>query len=67
MIIVIHPGSYNLRIGRASDLNPHRILHAVARRRTPGGQVYSDQFLPPTVQMVRNLSFHSSYLTGLIL
>lgn len=52
MIIVFHPGSYNLRIGRASDLNPHRILHAVARRRKPGGQVYSDQFLPPTVPMV---------------
>ncbi|GAB0100566.1 Actin-related protein 8 [Sergentomyia squamirostris] len=46
MIIVIHPGSLNLRIGRASDLNPHRTLHAVARRRKPGGQIYNDHILP---------------------
>nr|CAD7605386.1 unnamed protein product [Timema genevievae] len=26
-IIIIHPGSLNLRIGRATDLNPHTILH----------------------------------------
>ncbi|XP_023307114.2 actin-related protein 8 [Lucilia cuprina] len=32
-IIVIHPGSLNLRIGRASDLNPLTILHAIGRRR----------------------------------
>lgn len=55
MIIVIHPGSFNLRIGRASDLNPHRILHAVARLRKPGGLVYSDQFLPAAVPMVCSL------------
>ncbi|XP_066259559.1 actin-related protein 8 isoform X2 [Euwallacea similis] len=45
-IIVIHPGSLNLRIGKACDLNPVTVLHAVARRRKPGGQVYSDTFLP---------------------
>lgn len=38
-IVVIHPGSLNLRIGRASDLNPVTVLHAIARRRKPGGQV----------------------------
>lgn len=38
-IIVIHPGSLNLRIGKASDLNPITVLHAIARRRKPGGQV----------------------------
>lgn len=32
MIIVIHPGSANLRIGRASDVNCTTITHAVARR-----------------------------------
>lgn len=56
MIIVIHPGSFNLRIGRASDLNPHRMLHAVARLRKPGGLVYADQFLPPAVPMVSSPS-----------
>ena len=32
-IIIIHPGSRYLRIGRASDTAPKRILHAVARKR----------------------------------
>lgn len=54
MIIVIHPGSFNLRIGRASDLNPYVSLHAVARLRKPGGLVYADQFLPPAVPMVKD-------------
>lgn len=48
-IIVIHPGSLNLRIGRASDLNPVTVLHAIARRRTTGGYMYRDHFLPPRV------------------
>lgn len=52
MIIIIHPGSLNLRIGRASDLNPHRVLHAVARRRRPGGKVHRDYILPPCVEKV---------------
>ena len=52
MIIVIHPGSLNLRIGRASDLNPIRILHAVARRRKPEGTLYRDLFLPRAVEKV---------------
>ncbi|KAG4079545.1 hypothetical protein HA402_010377 [Bradysia odoriphaga] len=54
-IIIIHPGSFNLRIGRASDLNPHRILHAVARRRKPGGHVYSDSFLPTSIAKSKEL------------
>ncbi|KAJ6636053.1 Actin-related protein 8 [Pseudolycoriella hygida] len=56
-IIIIHPGSFNLRIGRASDLNPHRILHAVARRRKPGATAYSDPFLPPSVTKVNPKAF----------
>ncbi|CAH1100020.1 unnamed protein product [Psylliodes chrysocephalus] len=48
-IIVIHPGSLNLRIGRASDLNPLTTLHAIARRRLPGGIQYRDSFLPERV------------------
>lgn len=54
MIIIIHPGSLNLRIGRASDLNPHRILNAIARRRRPGGKIHRDTMLPPAVQKVTN-------------
>ncbi|XP_075154874.1 actin-related protein 8 [Haematobia irritans] len=50
-IIVIHPGSLNLRIGRASDLNPITILHAIGRRRKDSQQYdtkYNDA-LQPTV------------------
>ncbi|EDW05928.1 actin-related protein 8 [Drosophila mojavensis] len=48
-IIVIHPGSQHLRIGRAADLNPLTILHAVAYRRVPqdGVAPYHDPLLPP--------------------
>lgn len=49
MIIIIHPGSLNLRMGRASDVNPHRILNAIARRRKPNGKIYRDTALPGTV------------------
>lgn len=50
-IIVIHPGSLNLRIGRASDLNPLTILHAVARRRLLYGENYMDCFLPERIEL----------------
>lgn len=48
-IIIIHPGSMYLRIGRASDLNPCTMLNAVARKRLPGGMEYKDSLLPPAV------------------
>lgn len=48
-IVVIHPGSLNLRFGRASDLNPFRTLNAVARRRKRGGKCYRDLILPAAV------------------
>lgn len=51
-IIVIHPGSMYLRMGRASDLKPVTLLHAVARRRLPSGIKYKDSFLPPAVILV---------------
>ncbi|KAK7788285.1 hypothetical protein R5R35_013901 [Gryllus longicercus] len=54
-IIVIHPGSLFLRMGRASDLNPHTILHAIARKRLPGGIVHRDPFLPPQVSKSKEL------------
>ena len=44
-IIIIHPGSRYLRIGRASDTTPKRILHAVARkRRKPAIKVVFKKF-----------------------
>ncbi|KAF2884364.1 hypothetical protein ILUMI_21813 [Ignelater luminosus] len=50
-IIVIHPGSLNLRIGRASDLNPITVLHAIARRKYKGGQDYQDSYLPARIEL----------------
>lgn len=50
-IIVIHPGSLNLRIGRASDLHPLTVLHAIARRTKPKGQMYRDTFLPERINL----------------
>lgn len=58
MIIIIHPGSLNLRMGRASDVNPHRILNAIARRRKPLGKVYRDTVLPGTVIKVSEALTH---------
>ncbi|XP_055911693.1 actin-related protein 8 [Eupeodes corollae] len=46
MIIIIHPGSLNLRIGRASDFNPIRIIHAIARKKRTNGHSYRDRLLP---------------------
>lgn len=69
MIIIIHPGSLNLRMGRASDLNPHRILNVIARRRKPGGDYYRDAFLPPVAPTVtgnigkKQNKCHSSHTT----
>ncbi|XP_055533303.1 actin-related protein 8 [Wyeomyia smithii] len=53
-IIVIHPGSLYLRMGRASDVNPCRIIHAIARRRKPNGRVYRDSLLPPPIAQPRD-------------
>ncbi|XP_018330352.1 actin-related protein 8 isoform X2 [Agrilus planipennis] len=54
-IIVIHPGSLNLRIGRASDLNPVTVLHAVARKRLKLGYKYQDSFLPSRVAVTQEM------------
>lgn len=55
-IIVIHPGSMYLRMGRASDLKPVTLLHAVARRRLPNGIKYKDSFLPSAVVLTKELT-----------
>lgn len=49
-IIIFHPGSLYLRIGRASDLNPYRILHVIARRRKTGGKFHRDSLLPMQIE-----------------
>ncbi|KAK9507119.1 hypothetical protein O3M35_008928 [Rhynocoris fuscipes] len=55
-IIVIHPGSLYLKIGRASDLNPHTELHALARRRLNGDlSPHTDRLLPPIVCKLKDI------------
>ncbi|KAM3846294.1 actin-related protein 8 isoform 4-T4 [Vipera latastei] len=45
-IIVIHPGSMTLRIGRATDTLPVSIPHIIARRHKQQGQIsYKDSWL----------------------
>lgn len=55
-IIIIHPGSMYLRMGRASDLNPCTILNAVARKRLPGGLEYKDSLLPSAIPRTKELT-----------
>ena len=43
-------------MGRASDVNPHTILNAVARKRKPNGLVYKEPFLPPLVPRTKELT-----------
>ncbi|KPJ09840.1 Actin-related protein 8 [Papilio machaon] len=54
-IIVIHPGSLYVRIGRASDLLPVKQLHCIARKRQPGGKIYRDLFVPPSIPKTKEL------------
>lgn len=54
-IIVIHPGSLFVRIGRASDLLPVKQLHCVARKRRHGGKIYRDAFVPSSVPKTKEL------------
>nr|SVE93502.1 EOG090X02LT [Scapholeberis mucronata] len=54
--IIIHPGSKHLRIGRASDVNPHTILHAIARPKRPEGPLHRDPLLIPSVPLSKELS-----------
>ena len=46
-VIIIHPGSLYLRIGRVSDTFPSTIPHCIARRRTSpaAGPNYEDSWL----------------------
>lgn len=56
-IIIIHPGSLYLRLGKANDLNPELILNCVARRRTSkNSPAYSDTLLPASVTKTSELS-----------
>ncbi|XP_068109767.1 actin-related protein 8 [Hyperolius riggenbachi] len=45
-VLVIHPGSSTLRIGRATDNHPAAIPHVIARRhKQPGQPTYCDKWL----------------------
>lgn len=54
-IIIIHPGSLYVRIGKASDLMPVKQLHCIARKRRHGGKIYRDSFVPPSVPKTKEL------------
>lgn len=54
-VIVIHPGSLYVRIGKATDLVPVEQLHCVARKRRPGGKIYRDPYVPPSVPKTKEL------------
>lgn len=56
-IVIIHPGSLYLRLGKANDLNPELILNCVARRRkTKDSPAYSDTILPRSVSKTSELT-----------
>jgi actin-related protein 8 len=49
-VIIFHPGSLYLRIGKGSDLNPDMILNCVARKRkAKNSPVYCDSILPNSI------------------
>lgn len=56
-----------LRMGRASDLKPVTLLHAVARRRLPSGIKYKDSFLPSAVILVSNINKYEVYSKKVLL
>lgn len=63
-IIVIHPGSETLRIGRSTDTQPMSVPHVIARRHKHTGQSrYEDQCLLREGLNVCVLSFTLSYHT----
>lgn len=44
-VVIIHPGSLYLRIGKGSDNSPTKIVHAIARRRKSEGVAFQDPLL----------------------
>ncbi|XP_054715778.1 actin-related protein 8-like [Uloborus diversus] len=55
-VIVIHPGSMYLRIGRASDQFPRVVRHVIARRNRIGPvPVHKDEYLMPLTNMTPEL------------
>lgn len=56
-IIIFHPGSLYLRIGKANDLNPEMILNCVAlRKKSKDTPAYFDTLLPESVIKNKELS-----------
>lgn len=57
-IIIIHPGSLYLRIGKANDLNPESILNCVARKiKSKDIPAYFDLLLPEGVGISESKEF----------
>ena len=52
-VVIIHPGSLYLRIGKGSDNSPTKIVHAIARRRKSEGVAFQDPLL---IQQENNFS-----------
>jgi len=50
-VIVIHPGSLYLRLGRGTDSSPCTVLHCIARKRKPGGVIHRDPALLPQAKL----------------
>jgi actin-related protein len=61
-VIVLHPGSYNLRVGLASESYPHVVPHIIARRIY--NQQVSDSIKYFTYYALLHLHMHShSHMT----
>eukprot|EP00092_Neocalanus_flemingeri_P004040 GFUD01004349.1.p1 GENE.GFUD01004349.1~~GFUD01004349.1.p1 ORF type:complete len:538 (+),score=120.50 GFUD01004349.1:322-1935(+) len=50
-VVIIHPGSLYLRIGKGSDASPVKIIHAIARRRKSEGVAHQDTLLIPQAKL----------------
>jgi len=63
-VVVIHPGSLYLRIGRVSDTYPQTIPHCIARRRKPSaaGPNYEDSWLALQPEHMVALTLNHSFI-----
>jgi len=50
-VVIIHPGSLYLRIGKGSDTSPTKVIHAIARRRKAEGVACQDSLLIPQAKL----------------
>lgn len=60
VILVIHPGSRNLRLGRPSDSIPYSVLHAIARRQKEPADPATRRLDPHMVPLAKMASFFNT-------